>query len=172
MWRFTGNAILTFITKIGSGYWHIMDPQNGYTAISRPRLETIDLDAIYPYYGYCNDMLIKLNTFWNDSVGRDDACSIWYREVQDQIRQVYYESRSDDLQGISLETKNKVCDSGFPSACIFLFGKYGACASRSTFNIWIFIEKWYQIPVSPNFPLLAVFITLIGLQFPFICHAL
>ena len=23
------------LTKIGSGYWHIMGPQNGYTAISR-----------------------------------------------------------------------------------------------------------------------------------------
>ena len=62
-WRSAGNAMLTLITKIGCGYWHIMDPQNGYTAISRNALEVMDLDAIYPYYGYCNDMLIKLNTF-------------------------------------------------------------------------------------------------------------
>jgi len=62
-WRFAGNAMLTLITKIGCGYWHIMDPQNGYTAISKHALEIIDLDSIYPYYGYCNDMLIKLNTF-------------------------------------------------------------------------------------------------------------
>lgn len=62
-WRFFGNAILTFLTKIGSGYWQIMDPQNGYTAVSRRVLERIDIDMIYPYYGYCDDILAKLNVY-------------------------------------------------------------------------------------------------------------
>ena len=62
-WRFLGNAMLTFLTKIGSGYWQMMDPQNGYTAISRRALERINLDSIYPYYGYCNDILVKLNIY-------------------------------------------------------------------------------------------------------------
>jgi glycosyltransferase involved in cell wall biosynthesis len=62
-WRFLGNAMLTFLTKIGSGYWQIMDPQNGYTAISKSALGRIDVDSIYPYYGYCNDILVKLNIY-------------------------------------------------------------------------------------------------------------
>ncbi|HEY3421891.1 MAG TPA: glycosyltransferase [Methanocellaceae archaeon] len=62
-WRSFGNFLLTMITKVGSGYWGITDPQNGYTAISRSALEAIDLDAVYPYYGYCNDFLIKMNAF-------------------------------------------------------------------------------------------------------------
>lgn len=62
-WRFVGNSTLTLLTKIASGYWQLMDPQNGYTAISRRALETISLDAIYPRYGYCNDLLVWLNTF-------------------------------------------------------------------------------------------------------------
>ena len=62
-WRSFGNSILTFLTKIASGYWHLMDPQNGYTAISKKVLERIDLDSIYPWYGYCNDLLVKLNVF-------------------------------------------------------------------------------------------------------------
>jgi hypothetical protein len=62
-WRFFGNSILTFLTKIASGYWQIMDPQNGYTAISRNALERLDLDSIYPWYGYCNDILVKLNVY-------------------------------------------------------------------------------------------------------------
>jgi glycosyltransferase involved in cell wall biosynthesis len=62
-WRFFGNTVLTFMTKFSSGYWKLMDPQNGYTAISRRALERINLDRIYPQYGYCNDLLVKLNVF-------------------------------------------------------------------------------------------------------------
>jgi glycosyltransferase involved in cell wall biosynthesis len=60
-WRFIGNTVLTMLTKIASGYWQMMDPQNGYTAISARALERINLDEIYPRYGYCNDLLVKLN---------------------------------------------------------------------------------------------------------------
>jgi glycosyltransferase involved in cell wall biosynthesis len=62
-WRQLGNNMLTMLNKIGSGYWQISDPQNGYTVISRRALEMLDLDAVYTYYGYCNDLLVKLNTF-------------------------------------------------------------------------------------------------------------
>jgi len=60
-WRFTGNALLTFLTKISSGYWKMTDPQNGYTAISLEALEALDLDALYDRYGFINDLLISLN---------------------------------------------------------------------------------------------------------------
>ena len=59
--RYLGNAFLSLLTKIASGYWHIADTQSGYTAISADALRMLDLDRIYPYYGYPNDMLIRLN---------------------------------------------------------------------------------------------------------------
>ncbi len=59
--RFFGNSILTFLTKIASGYWKMMDPQNGYTTISRYALENVGIESMYEYYGYCNDLLVKLN---------------------------------------------------------------------------------------------------------------
>jgi len=62
-WRFFGNSVLTYLTKMASGYWQMMDPQNGYTAISGRALERIGLDGIYPRYGYCNDLLVKLNVW-------------------------------------------------------------------------------------------------------------
>ena len=58
-WRFLGNWMLTILTKIASGYWRIADPQNGYTAITREALEKIDLDNIYPRYGYCGDEQVR-----------------------------------------------------------------------------------------------------------------
>ena len=60
-WRLFGNWLLTLLNKIASGYWRIGDPQNGYTAITRNALKRIDLDKVYPRYGYPNDMLVKLN---------------------------------------------------------------------------------------------------------------
>lgn len=60
-WRRLGNVILTRLTRISSGYWKVQDPQNGYTAISREVLSRLDLDKVYPRYGYCNDLLAKFN---------------------------------------------------------------------------------------------------------------
>jgi glycosyltransferase involved in cell wall biosynthesis len=65
--RYLGNAILSLLTKIASGYWHVADSQTGYTAISRPMLAQLDLDRIYPGYGFPNDMLVHLNV-WNARV--------------------------------------------------------------------------------------------------------
>jgi glycosyltransferase involved in cell wall biosynthesis len=65
--RYLGNAILSLLTKIASGYWHVADSQSGYTAISREELERLDLDRLYPRYGFPNDMLVQLN-IWNARV--------------------------------------------------------------------------------------------------------
>jgi glycosyltransferase involved in cell wall biosynthesis len=59
--RYLGNAFLSMLTKIASGYWHVADSQSGYTAISRQALLALDLDRLYPSYGYPNDLLIRLN---------------------------------------------------------------------------------------------------------------
>jgi len=60
-YRYLGNSILSLLTKVSSGYWHIADSQSGYTAISLIALRAIDLNAIYPKYGMPNDLLIRLN---------------------------------------------------------------------------------------------------------------
>ena len=59
--RFFGNSILSILTKIASGYWHVSDTQTGYTAISLPALNAIKIHKIYPRYGMPNDLLVKLN---------------------------------------------------------------------------------------------------------------
>jgi len=61
--RYFGNAILSFLTKIASGYWHIADSQSGYGAVSLEVLKTIDLDNLYKRYGMPNDFLTKLNVY-------------------------------------------------------------------------------------------------------------
>lgn len=59
--RYLGNSVLSLLTKVASGYWHIADSQAGYTAISAEFLERLELTKIYRRYGMPNDILIKLN---------------------------------------------------------------------------------------------------------------
>ncbi len=59
--RYLGNAVLSLLTKIASGYWHVADSQAGYTALSLGALRRLDLDRLYPRYGFPNDMLVHLN---------------------------------------------------------------------------------------------------------------
>jgi glycosyltransferase involved in cell wall biosynthesis len=65
--RYLGNAVLSLLTKIASGYWHVADSQSGYTAIGLATLEQLDLDRLYPRYGFPNDLLVHLNV-WNARV--------------------------------------------------------------------------------------------------------
>lgn len=60
-YRYIGNSVLSLLTKIASGYWHVADSQCGYTAISQTALKAINLDDIFPRYGVPNDILVKLN---------------------------------------------------------------------------------------------------------------
>ena len=59
--RFIGNAALTGLSKFATGYWTLSDPQNGYTAISREAIETLDLESITDEYGFLNHLLTHLN---------------------------------------------------------------------------------------------------------------
>ena len=59
--RYVGNSILSILTKIASGYWHVSDTQSGYTAISLQALQSIKIHKIYKKYGMPNDLLVKLN---------------------------------------------------------------------------------------------------------------
>ena len=59
--RLFGNIVLTFLTKLASGYWHVFDPQNGYTAISATALRRLDLQKVHRRYFFENDMLVALN---------------------------------------------------------------------------------------------------------------
>ena len=91
--RFFGNAILSMLTKVASGYWHVADSQSGYTVVAREMLELIDLDHVYTNYGFPNDMLVHLNV-WNARVrdfpsrpiyGVGERSNMRYRHVVPRI---------------------------------------------------------------------------------------
>jgi len=81
--RLLGNIVLTFLTKLASGYWHVFDPQNGYTAIKAELLRMLDLDAIHKRFFFENDILVHLN-FLNVRV-KDVAIPARYNDEESDI---------------------------------------------------------------------------------------
>lgn len=60
--RLIGNAGLSFLTKMSSGYWDILDPTNGYTAIHARVADVIPFGKVAKRYFFESDLLFRLNT--------------------------------------------------------------------------------------------------------------
>ncbi|MBS3097300.1 glycosyltransferase family 2 protein [Candidatus Woesearchaeota archaeon] len=61
--RFFGNSMLSFITKMASGYWKIFDTQDGYTAITKEAIDRVDWKKAWKGYGYVGDWLVLFNVY-------------------------------------------------------------------------------------------------------------
>lgn len=59
--RLIGNAVLSFASKLASGYWNMLDVSNGFTAISATTLKRLNLNRIGDRYFFETSMLIELN---------------------------------------------------------------------------------------------------------------
>lgn len=86
-----GNSVLSFVHKSMSGYWNIMDPTNGYSAIHHAALENIDLERVARGYFFENDMLFQLSLV--NAVVRDVPMPARYGEALSnlQVRRVLWE---------------------------------------------------------------------------------
>ncbi|MYN02385.1 glycosyltransferase [Pseudoduganella sp. DS3] len=60
--RLFGNAMLSLLTKLSSGYWNLFDPTNGYTAIHADAARHLPFHKISKRYFFETDMLFRLNT--------------------------------------------------------------------------------------------------------------
>jgi dolichol-phosphate mannosyltransferase len=60
--RIFGNAVLSFMTKLSTGYWDLFDPTNGFTAIHRDAIQALPLHRISKRYFFETDILFRLGT--------------------------------------------------------------------------------------------------------------
>src|SRR5262249_51673445 len=58
--RYIGNRLFNRLTRFGVGIEEMLDAQCGFTAISKEALRAIDLESLYPRYGFLNALLFKL----------------------------------------------------------------------------------------------------------------
>lgn len=82
--RLFGNAVLSLLTKVSSGYWGVFDPTNGFTAIHGAVLAHIPLDKVSRDYFFESDMLFRLNTL--RAVVRDIPMDAVYGEERSNLK--------------------------------------------------------------------------------------
>ncbi|WP_287915440.1 glycosyltransferase family 2 protein [Comamonas sp.] len=82
--RLFGNAVLSFMTKLSCGYWNIMDPTNGYTAVRTSVLSELPLDKLEKRYFFESDMLFRLYTV--RAVVKDVPMDAVYADEESNLR--------------------------------------------------------------------------------------
>ncbi len=81
--RKLGNAVLSFVNKFSSGYWNIMDPTNGYTAIHHRAISMLPFEKINKRYFFESDMLFRLGTI--RAVVRDIPMGAKYADEESSL---------------------------------------------------------------------------------------
>ncbi len=82
--RLFGNSMLSLINKFVNGYWHIMDPTNGFTAIHKSTLEKLELSKIDKRYFFESDMLFRLGI--NRAIVIDFPMNSVYDEEESNLK--------------------------------------------------------------------------------------
>ena len=163
--RYLGNAFLSMLTKIASGYWHVADSQTGYTGISLAALQTVDLEGIYPRYGYPNDMLVRLNVYGFRvadvpirpvySVGEQSKMKLW-KVVPTMSWMIF--------KRFLWRLKEKYVIHDFhPLVMFYAFG-FLTFWIGLLFGLYLFVHRVFFGPVAGTSTLFSVFLFMTGLQ--------
>lgn len=164
--RYIGNAVLSLMTKIASGYWHIADSQCGFTAMSLRALKCIDIDTIFQRYGVPNDILVKLN-IENMRVVDVPIRPVYGVGEQSGIR--LYKVIPDItlllIKGFFGRMFGKYVIRDFHPLVFFYFLGFLAFPLGSGMGLYYFFYRIFVGYVTPVTALFAAFLTLMGLMF-------
>ncbi len=164
--RYLGNSMISLLTKIASGYWHVADSQSGYTAINLKALQTIDWDVMFKRYGQPNDLLVRLN--------------IYNFRVHDiTVRPIYNIGEKSGIKPIRmipqlawLITKlfffrmlQKYVIRDFHPLLFFYMIGLAIFPVGVLFGIYLFLLRIFIGPVAGTSALFAAFLTITGIQF-------
>ena len=163
--RYLGNAILSFLTKIASGYWHVADSQSGYSVVTLEVLKTIDLETIYRRYGMPNDFLVRLNVY-QFRVGDVSIHPVYGIGERSGIR-IYKIVFTLSLLLFRLffwRLKEKYIVRDFHPLVLFYLLGFVLTPLGVLFGVYLLIYRIFVGPVAATSALFASFFTISGLQ--------
>ena len=166
--RYLGNAALSFLTKIASGYWHVADSQSGYGAVSLNVLRTLDLDSIYKRYGMPNDLLVRLNVY--QFRVRDVPISPIYgigERSGIKIHKVIFTLSLLLLELFLWRLKEKYIIRDFHPLVLFYLLGFILTPIGVLFGTYLLVYRVFVGTVAATSALFAVFFIISGLQFLF-----
>lgn len=164
--RIFGNAVLSFITKLSSGYWSIFDPTNGFTAIHKYTLQQLKLDVIEERYFFETSMLIALGGI-RAKVLDMPMRAVYEDEVSGlRIEDIIFDFTRKHLKAILKRVVYGYYLRNFSLASIHLPLGIGLFL----FGLFFGIDAWMKsissgIPATSGTVLLSALPTLLGVQF-------
>jgi glycosyltransferase involved in cell wall biosynthesis len=164
--RLFGNSILSFLIKMASGYWSIMDPTNGFTAINKKSLEDIEFDRLSKRYFFESDMLINLNIY--NQIVQDVSMPARYGDEESSlnIKKVLYQFPPKIVKGLAKRIFLKYYIFDFNMGSIYML----VGLPMMIFGIVFGIIKWIEavnmnINTSTGTIMLSALSIILGVQF-------
>lgn len=164
--RYLGNSMMSLLTKIASGYWHVADSQSGYTAINRKALQTLDWDAMYKRYGQPNDLLVRLNVY-NFRVRDVPVRPVYNIGEQSGIKPLRMMPRLSWLlwKLFLFRMKEKYLIRDF-HPLLFFYAMGGILfPGGALFGFYLVMKRVLVGPIAGTSALFAAFLAIMGLQF-------
>ena len=163
--RLLGNAVLSFLSKLSSGYWGVMDPTNGYIAINAKVAKALPMDKIARGYFFESDLLFRLNIL--RAVVEDIPMPAIYRDERSNLSVIKVTGQFAVLHTIRLFKRifYNYFLRDFNAASLMLL----VALPLLGFGLMFGIAKWHEgvvssTPVSSGTVMLAALPIILGLQ--------
>ncbi len=165
--RLVGNALISALTKMASGYYKIVDVVDGYTAVNREALEVIDWDGAWHGYGYPMDFLIRLNAHGFRVKDIPRRAIYLPGERQSQIKGLRYGLRVSPMlvRGFFWRLWTKYVLWNFHPLVFFYFAGMLLVAAGFLMGLWLIYLQIVGIGVSGPKAILDALLIITGLQF-------
>jgi glycosyltransferase involved in cell wall biosynthesis len=167
--RLVGNWIISALTKIASGYYKTMDVVEGYTAISRLAIETINWDKAWKRYGYPMDFLIRMNAYGFKILDIPRTAIYLPGERQSQIKGMHYALSVSPmlLRGFFWRLKFKYLYHDFHPLVLFYALSFFCIPLGLLLSFWLVMDWlfWHGAAVTAPRAILTSLFLISGFQF-------